>query len=174
MYRENERARVTGNGREVALPLTAYMVYDLSNGNFSAIGLFQVGGAKFYTITNLGQSYYTVTHGITGASGSYTVLSRAANSNNNPNVIMSAYFAKGRTTTLSIGNGQTVSFPRSLRSVTRGIQVSSGVLASYEASSTVVFQATETKRANEVSETATDVIERLRLRFEAQGYRPAP
>ena len=172
LYRESEMAHVTGAGAEVTLPVTTYVVLDSVTYSSHVIGTFKIGGNKFYAITN--SPAYLVTQGIRGRLGSYTVIARTANTNDDPNTLTSSYFAKGRESTLDLGNGNTKSFPRSLKAVTRAVQISSGQLASYESTSILIFQSTETKRANETGDTAAAIIERLRQRFEAQGYLPAP
>ena len=60
-----------------------------------------------------------------------------------------------------------------MKAITRSLQRVSGHLAIYESTSRVVFQFSETKRANEAGENGAVVIERIRQRLEAQGYVPA-
>jgi hypothetical protein len=172
VYRESERALVTVAGREVAVPVTTYWVYDTITGSIEAIGAFKVGPNKIYAITN-GLSY-VVRQGIAGRLGNYTVFARTASTNDDPNTITSMYFAKGRESSLDLGNGNTANFPRSMKAVTRALQLSGGQLGSYESSSTLVLQSTETKTANAADDTAAIVIERIRQRLEAQGYVAAP
>ncbi|HTD68653.1 MAG TPA: hypothetical protein VK846_19195 [Candidatus Limnocylindria bacterium] len=171
VYRESERAHVTGAGVEATVPVTTYIVYNTVSQSIDSIGAIKFGSTKIYAITN--SSSYKVTRGIAGKSGNYTVLSRIEGPAENPETISASYFAKGRESTLPLGNGNTATYPRSLKAITRAVQTSGGQLATYESSSTVVFQATETKTANEAGDTAADVIERIRLRLENQGYVPA-
>ena len=172
IYREAESARVTVAGRQVALPVTTYIIHDTASESFSAIGSFRVGADKYYAITN--KSENRLTQGISGPGGTFTVVSQSADASKNPDVIHGSYFAKGRETTLDLGNGATAQFPRSLKATTRAVQSSGGQIFIYESSSTLVFQATETKRANQAGENAAAVIERIRQRLESQGYVPAP
>jgi hypothetical protein len=172
VYRESETARVTVAGRTVTVPVMTYVVHDLNSGEFSAIGLLRIGANKYYGITN--NTGHRITRGIAGPMGNYMVLSKVLDSNDSPDVIVSSYFARGRETTLDLGNGNTASFPRSMKATSRSVSSSGGHLAIFEGSAAVVFQATETKTANTAGENVAAVIERLRLRFEAQGYVPAP
>jgi len=165
-------AHVTAAGREASVPVTTYVVYDTTAKTIDAIGSFRFGPNKFYAVTN--SNGYLVQQGIAGRLGNYTVLARTTTSNDAPDTIVSTYFAKGRESNLELGNGNTASFPRSLKAVTRSLILSSGNLGIYESSSTLVFIATETKAANSSGETAAMVIERIRQRLEAQGYTPAP
>jgi hypothetical protein len=171
VYRESERARVIGSGVDVTVPVTTWVVYNNSTQSFDVIGAFRAGTNKYYAISN---STYRVTQNVAGPRGSYTVISRTVDSNDDPNVISSSYFAKGSESNLQLGNGATMMFPRLLKAVTRAVIYSNGQLATYESSSTLFFQARETKRANEGGDTASAVIERIRQRLEAQGYTPVP
>jgi len=172
VYRETERATVTVAGRQVTLPVTTYIVYDTVTHFIDVIGAFKAGPNKFYAITN--SDKYLVQHGIAGPGGNYTVLARTGNTNDDPDTITAMYFAKGRDSVLDLGNGNTANFPRSLKAVTRAIQLSSGQLGTYESSSTVLFQSTETTTANGNGDTAAVVIERIRQRLAARGYVPVP
>lgn len=172
VYRESERAHITVAGREATVAITTYVVHDTTTQTADAIGAFKVGPNKFYAVTN--GTKVVITQGIAGRLGSYTVFSNTATTNDDPDVITSSYFAKGRDSTLDLGNGHSISLPRSLQAVTRAVQRSSGNLAIYESTSTLIFQSTETKTANEAGDTRAAVIERIRQRLEAQGYRPAP
>jgi hypothetical protein len=89
-------------------------------------------------------------------------------------VITASYFAKGRETTLDLGNAATATLPRSLKATTRAVQWSGGRIGIYEGSSTVIFQSAETKFANQAGENAAAVIERIRQRLENRGYVSAP
>ncbi len=172
VYRESETARVTVVGRQVTLPVITYIIYDTALQSFSAIGSFQLGGNKYYAITN--NSENRLTQGIAGPGGNYTVLSQTADGSKDPNVITASYFAKGRETTLDLGNAATATLPRSLKATTRAVQRSGGQIGIYEGSSTVIFQSTETRTANQAGENAAAVIERIRQRLESRGYVPAP
>jgi hypothetical protein len=170
VYRESERARVTGAGRDIAVPVTTYIAFDTSTGLHDSMGLFQAGPNKVYVITN--DSRMMLRQGIRGSTGSFTVFGRAIDPGQNPDDAFVSYFAKGRETALPLGNGSTAKFPRSLKAVTRGVSWTHGHWVTYESSSTVVFQSTETRTANQNGETRAQVIERLRQRFAAQGYVP--
>lgn len=172
VYRESERALVTVAGREVTVPVVTYIVHDTVAGSFDSIGAFKVGANRLYAITN--NTQHRITKGIAGRLGNHTVFSKVASSNDSPSTIAASYFAKGRETTLDLGNGAAATFPRSLKAVTRALEFSTGQLATYESSSTVIFQFTETKRANVAGDSALVVIERIRQRLEAEGYAPAP
>jgi hypothetical protein len=172
VYRESETARVTVAGRQVTLPVITYIIYDTALQSFSAIGSFQVGGNKYYAITN--NSENRLTQGIAGPGGNYTVVSHTADGSDDPNVITASYFAKGRETTLDLGNAATATLPRSLKATTRAVQWSGGRIGIYEGSSTVIFQSAETKFANQAGENAAAVIERIRQRLENRGYVSAP
>jgi hypothetical protein len=168
IYRETERATVTGNGREVAVPVVNYVVHDLNSGQFGALGLFRVGAAKYYVLSNDTPGY------IISGRGQYTVFSQIANSNTHPDVVMGCYFAKGRDSVLKLSTNATSNFPRTLKAINKTVRFSSGVLATYESTSTLAFQAAETARANNAGDTTDVVLERLRQRFAAQGYVPNP
>jgi hypothetical protein len=172
VFRESETARVTVAGRVVSFPIVTYIVHDTESDQYSALGLIRAGANKYYSVTN--NTRHQVTRGIAGPGGNYMVFSKVADSNDDPSAIVSSYFAKGRETTLELGNGNTAQFPRSAKAVTRGVQSASGQIGIYESSSTLVFQFTETKTANTAGESMAAVIERLRQRFVAQGYVPAP
>ena len=171
VYRENERAHLTTAGREITLPVTSYWVYNTATKVADFIGFFKIGPKRFYSITNSDQ--YLVRQGLSGRLGDYTVLTRVATSNEFPNTLTASYFAKGRESSIDLGNGNTAHFPRSLKAITRSLQIVDGNLATYESSSTLILVTTETKTANSSGETAAMVIERIRLRLEAQGYSPA-
>jgi hypothetical protein len=73
IYRETERAKVTGNGVEATVPVSTYIIHDLTSGKSSAFGLLRFGGSKYYVSTNDAPGYL-ITHGISGRA-SYTVIS---------------------------------------------------------------------------------------------------
>jgi hypothetical protein len=171
VYRENERAHLTTAGREIILPVTSYWVYDTTTRTVDFIGYFKIRSHRIYAITN--SNKYLVRQGLSGRLGDYTVLTRIATSNDLPNTLAASYFAKGRESSIDLGNGNTASFPRSLKATTRTLEIVDGNLATYESSSTLVLVITETKIANSSGETAAMVIERIRQRLEAQGYSPA-
>ena len=172
VYRESETAHVIVSGREATVQANTYWVYNPATFELSTIGYFAIGSTKAYAITNI--STYVPSPDVHGNNGYYVVFSRTATTNDSPDTIMSAYFARGRRTYLDIGGGRRIAtLPRTMKAMTRSLQRVSGQLAIYESTSRVVFQVSETKRANEAGENAAVVIERIRQRLEAQGYVPA-
>ena len=173
VYRESELARVIVRGLEQTVRVTTYWAYNPTTYELNAIGYFSIGSTKAYAITN--ETNFKPSPEVNGRNGRYVVFSRAATTNDSSDIIISAYFAKGRVTYLDIGNGQRItSMPRAMKAITRSVQRVSGAFAIYESSSKVVFQFSETKRANEAGDDAATVIERIRQRLEGQGYVPAP
>jgi len=177
IYMESGRQTTVGKGFETKDRFQLFIVYDTAVQR--PIGAIRFtssswSGFKYYSIlTNMMD--YNVVRGVGGPKGNETLWFRTMTSTNNTGRFFTyAYFARGRDSTLDLGNGNTADLPRTMKVITREADDTLGAPYVSEAISVLQFQREETRIANTSAETLDQTLERVRLRLEAKGYVRTP
>jgi len=178
IYKETARESSVGNGFTTLYQRQTFILY--STATQRPLALIHSTSSptlqmKWYSvITNV--TDYNLVRGIASPKGNETVMFRTTLTTNSTGHFDSyIYFARGRDTSLDLGNGTTVELPRTMKATIRGVDNALGFPSVFESSTAVWrFQPLDTRIANTQGETLAQTIERIRARLEAQGYERAP
>jgi hypothetical protein len=160
-----------GSQVELKQRYKVFVVIDYASGEIAKINYFPpTGGLKPYTV-----DYFEGLHTNDVSFSkrkSYTILAKADTLTNSNSFIVTSAFAKGSNSRLTVKTGVTVSFPRILTWVYRGVSASSGTgeIITWEETGVVAFDKDETIHSNDRGETLTEAAARLGAFLDSRGY----
>ena len=174
VYRHSQSSQYIGQGFNVTLPATGFVVLDsqsLTGFNITAIN---VRGQKYFTTSPFEEGVRS--YSVTGTRGRvYTAFVASAITNKPTQFLDNTEFSIGVNVPLSITPTNTVNLPRVLSFVGRSVVIPTGeagvaVLGRGVAS----YSKTETRLANSQAETPGDVLARYRSVLLSRGYQEEP
>lgn len=174
VYRQSQSSQYIGQGFNVTLPVTGFVVLDSQSLTGFNIATYRLNGQKYFTTTSFEEGLRT--YSVTGPRGRvYSAFVGSAITNKPTHFEDGIEFSIGANVALPITPTNTVNLPRVLNLVGRavvipttepGIAVMGRGVASYSH--------TETRLANSQAETPGDVLARYRSVLLSRGYQEEP
>jgi hypothetical protein len=174
VYRHSQSSQYIGQGFNVSLPATGFVVFDSQSHTGYTIAAYKLRGQKYFTTTPFEEGLRS--YSVTGPRGRvYTAFVGSTVTNKPTHFEDGLEFSIGANVALAITPTNTVNLPRVLSLVGRGVVIPTGepgiaVMGRGVAS----YSHSETRLANSLAETPGDSLARYRSLLLSRGYQEEP
>ncbi len=171
IYKKTQKTRLVGQGVDISVPSTGYLLLDATTLNGYTLTVYRVRGDKFFTKSRFEQGlrFYSVTG---PNERTHTVWVGNSLTNKPTEFVDATEFGLGVDALLPISATNSVRLPKTINGTLGGIVIPSGQ-AGYAQFGTGVasFSQKDTRLANDQGETTDAALARLRAALLASGYR---